>query len=154
MAPPVFFVGTLVEVDQMKTGYIIEIDNTNNDCLVFIIVYPAECEQEERVVQTRCRPVSLRRSTATRSGTIHRALPQSDDPPPLIEQTPTATPTPPARAGRAPLRAHNRTYTNLKNALKKTLSWDGSVEHPLYLFLQQGDGKTKGWLRDVIPAFN
>ena len=81
MAPPVFFVGTLVEVDNMKTGYIVEIDDTDNICLLFKIVYPGECVQEEEVEQTRCRPVSLRRSTTTRSGTVCRALPPSDYPP-------------------------------------------------------------------------
>jgi len=33
MAPPVFFVGTLVEVDNMKTDYIVEIDDTDNSFL-------------------------------------------------------------------------------------------------------------------------
>lgn len=59
MVPRVFFPGTLVKVDLMKTGYIVEICDTYNICLLFTIVYPAENEQEEQVEQTRCKPVSL-----------------------------------------------------------------------------------------------
>lgn len=88
MVPPVFFVGTLVEVDLMKTGYIIEIDNIDNYCLVFKIVYPAECDQKEQVEKTRYRPVSFRRYTGARSGTIHRSLPLSENIPAQTIQGP------------------------------------------------------------------
>jgi len=52
----------------MKTGYIVEIDDTDNSFLLFKFFYPAESEQEEQVG-----------STTTRSGTVRRALPPSDD---------------------------------------------------------------------------
>ena len=99
--PPIIYsVGTLVEVDNTKTGYIIEIDDTNDDITRFKISYLVGNEIEEHVNETRCRPVSLRRASSTRSGAIRHALPQSIDPPPLTtaplsNTAPTLTATPP-----------------------------------------------------------
>ena len=60
----------------MKTGYIVEIDDTDNSFLLFKFFYPAESEQEEQVG-----------STTTRSGAVHREIPSSDDPPYFIVDT-------------------------------------------------------------------
>ena len=64
MAPSIIYsVGTLVEVDNTKTGYIIELNDTDNDNIWFKINYTVVSEIEEGVHQSRCRPVSLRQAT-------------------------------------------------------------------------------------------
>ena len=99
--PPIIYsVGTPVEVDDTKTGYIIEIDNTDDNNIHFKISYVVGNEIEERVEEARCRPVSLHRTSSTRSGAIRHALTQSTDPPPLTTAPlpntfPTFTATPP-----------------------------------------------------------
>ena len=52
--PIVYSVGTLVEVDNTKTGYIIEIDDTNDDITRFKISYRVGNEIEVGVHQSRC----------------------------------------------------------------------------------------------------
>ena len=107
--PPIIYsVGTLVEVDNTKTGYIIEIEDTNDDIIRFKISYIVGNEIEEHVNETRCRPVSLCRASSTRSGAIRHALPQSTDPPPL-----TIAPLPgiiPTVAAAPPISIHTRDY--------------------------------------------
>ena len=66
----IYSIGVLVEVDDAKTGYIIEIDNTDTSNVVFKINYTVGNESEENVSKSRCRPVSLRRASTTRSGII------------------------------------------------------------------------------------
>ena len=64
MAPSIIYsVGTLVEVDNTKTGYIIELNDTDNDNIWFKINYTVVSEIEEGVHQWRCQPVSLHRAT-------------------------------------------------------------------------------------------
>ena len=61
MAPSIIYsIGTLVEVDNAKTGYIIEIDNTDVHNVQFKINYIVGSESEQGVRQSRCRPVNLR----------------------------------------------------------------------------------------------
>ena len=55
----IYSVGTPVEVDDTKTGYIIEIDNTDDNNIHFKISYVVGNEIEERVEEARCRPVSV-----------------------------------------------------------------------------------------------
>ena len=58
--PPIIYsVGTLVEVDNTKTGYIIELDNIDDNIIHFKISYIVGNEIEEQVHQWRCRPISL-----------------------------------------------------------------------------------------------
>ena len=59
--PIIYSVGILVEVDNTKTGYIIEIDDTDVDNVFFKINYSVGNESEQGVCQSRCRPVNLRR---------------------------------------------------------------------------------------------
>ena len=88
--PIVYSVGTLVEVDNTKTGYIIEIDDTNDDITRFKISYRVGNEIEVGVHQSRCRPVSLRRA----SSSIHtrdylrtpRGLPFPRQHPPFLQR--------------------------------------------------------------------
>ena len=54
----IYSIGVLVEVDDAKTGYIIDIDNTDIDNVVFKINYTVGNEIEESVSQSRCRPVN------------------------------------------------------------------------------------------------
>ena len=64
MTPSIIYpVGTLVEVDNTKTGYIIELDDTDNNNILFKINYTVVSKIEEGVHQPRCRPVSLRQAT-------------------------------------------------------------------------------------------
>ena len=86
--PVIYSVGTLVEVDNTKTGYIIETEDTNDDIIRFKISYLVGNEIEEHVNETRCRPVSLRQASSTCSGAIRHALPQSTNPPPQRTQNP------------------------------------------------------------------
>ena len=47
----IYLVGTLVEVDHTKTGYIIESDYTDNDNVVFKVNYTVRINIEEHVHQ-------------------------------------------------------------------------------------------------------
>ena len=71
----VYSVGTLVEVDHTKTGYIIELDDTDNNNVVLKVNYTIGNKIESHVHQSRCRPISLRRALTTRSGAIRQAIP-------------------------------------------------------------------------------
>ena len=78
-----------MEVDDAKTGYIIDIDNTDTNNVVFKINYTVGNEIKESVSQSRYRPVSLRRASTTRSGTVRQAIHPSNDTPPLISPPPS-----------------------------------------------------------------
>ena len=150
--PPIIYsVGTLVEVDNTKTGYIIEIEDTNDDIIRFKISYLVGNEIEEHVYETRCRPVSLRQASSTRSGIIQHTLPQSTNPPPLTtaplsNTAPTLTATP-------PIPIHTRDYQRLQKAMKNSRTWIAatSKEHPLYEFLKSKKKEEKGWIFEILP---
>ena len=85
MIPSIIYsVGTLVKVDHTRTGYIIELDDADNDHVVFKVNYTAGNNIEDHVHQSRCRTVSLRRASTTRSGAIHQAIPISANSPQLV----------------------------------------------------------------------
>ena len=83
-SPSIYSIGSLVEVDSTKTGYIMQINNTDSNNVCFIVKYCVGNEIENDVHQSRCRPVSLRRASTLRHGALRQAIPQSNDPPPLI----------------------------------------------------------------------
>ena len=96
MVPPsVYFIGTLVEVDSSKIGYIVEVDNTDDSDVMLTINHSVLNEIKTNVRLTRCKPVSLHRALTTRSGTVlqlpsqnnNSSLPDND-PPPLIPPPP------------------------------------------------------------------
>ena len=122
----VYLVGTLVEVDHTQTGYIIELDDTDNDNVLFKVNYTVGNDIEEHVHQSRCRPVSLRRASTTRSGAIRQAIPLSvNPPPPVTDPLPISPP---------PILPRTREYEQLKEAIKASKSWisSKSTRHPLY----------------------
>ena len=96
MAPPsVYFIGTLVEVDSTKTGYIVEIDDSDDSDVIFTINYSVLNEIKTNVRSTRCKPVSLRRASTTRSGTVRQLPSQNNNSPPPDNDPPPLIPPPP-----------------------------------------------------------
>ena len=127
-SPSIYSIGSLVEVDSTKTGYIMQINNTDSNNVCFIVKYCVGNEIENDVHQSRCRPVSLRRASTLRSGALRQAIPQSNDPPPLV---PTPTSTAPLQIGTPPIPHRTREYQQLKKALKDSVSWISSQsDHP------------------------
>ena len=133
MAPSIIYsIGTLVEVDSTKTGYITEIDNSDVDNVLFKINYTVGNESEQGVRQSRCRPVNLRRATTTRSGTVRQAITLPSYPPPLVNSPPAESPIAPT--GTPPIPIQSRQYDVLKSALKKSRTWMPSnlMNNPLH----------------------
>ena len=131
----IYLVGTLVEVDHTKTGYIIELVDTDNDNVLFKVNYTVGNDIEEHVQQSRCRPVSLRQALTTRSGAIRQAIPLSANPPPLV--------TSPLPISYPPILPLTREYEQLKEAIKASKSWisSKSTRYPLYQLLKDGNTK-------------
>ena len=50
----IYSIGVLVEVDNTKTGYIINIDDTDTSNVIFKINYTVGNEIEENVSKSRC----------------------------------------------------------------------------------------------------
>ena len=161
MPPSLFTVGDLVEVDQMKTGYIIEIDSIsipqNN---LFKIRY-SDGDVEDEVEKYRCRPKSLRRTAALRSGRVRSALPipQSNDPPQIVIEThnPVVQPLPQALLPPLPPQPqaiYPITFDQVMNAMKKAHSWSykSEVDNELHSILKRGKKElAKGWMRRLLP---
>ena len=64
-APPlIYLVNTIVEVDNKKTSYIIEIDNIDANNVRFKIRYTVGNKIEEYVEKVRYRPVCLYRTSS------------------------------------------------------------------------------------------
>ena len=76
-------------------------------------------ESEENVSKSRCRPISLRRASTTRSGTIRQAIPLSNNPLPPVDHPPlpslAVTPT---TIGAPPTPQNAREYDQLQKAIK------------------------------------
>ena len=155
MAPSIIFsIGTLVEVDNTKTGYIIKIDNTGTSNVIFKINYTVGYEIEENVNTSRCRSVSLRRASTTRSGIIRQAIPTSNNPPPSGNHSPPPSLTiTPKTIGTPPTPLNAREYDRLQKAIKKSRTWISSdpSDLPLYKLLKDGKKKDEGWLFGVLP---
>ena len=162
MAPTLFTINDLVEVDQMKSGYIINIDRGEQE-LLFTVRY-CDGDVEDSVEKYRCRPKSLRRTTALRSGRVRDALPvaQSSDPPPITMETPALVAHPlhhPVAPPPAPQAPATIAYNDVKRAMRISQTWTAKallkypdVEHELYSILRRGKKEsTKGWLRRLLP---
>ena len=148
----IYSIGVLVEVDNTKTGYIINIDDTDTSNVIFKINYTVGNEIEENVSKSRCRPVNLRRSSTTRSGVVRQAVSVSIDPPPSVNPPPPPNTTP-TTIGNPPIPLDAREYERLQKAIKKSRTWiySNTSEHPLYQLLKDGKKKDKGWIFGVLP---
>ena len=113
----IYSIGVLVEVDNTKTGYIINIDDTDTSNVIFKINYTVGNEIEENVSKSRCRPVNLRRSSTTRSGVVRQAVSVSIDPPPSVNPPPPPNTTP-TTIGNPPIPLDAREYERLQKAIK------------------------------------
>ena len=153
-APSVYSIGSLVEVDSTKTGYIMQLNNTDSNNVCFIVQYCVGNEIENNIHQSRYRPVILRRASALRFGTLQQAIPQSNDPPPLISP-PTFT-TVPLQIAAPPIPHRTIKHQQLQKALKDSRSWisSHSKDHPLYQILKNRKTKEKGWMFEIPQLTN
>ena len=155
MPPTLFTVGDIVEVDQMKTGYIIEIDSTTQN-LLFTVRY-SDGDVEDEIEKYRCRPKSLRRTTTLRSGRIRSAipLPRSNDPPQITTETPNPVVQPlPQAVPPLPQSHPSITPEQVKTAMTQSQNWIFKQEekNELHSILRKGKKElTKGWMRRLLP---
>ena len=167
--PPsnIFTIGTLVEVDASKTGYIINREATGTNSDIFTVRY-SDGEVECEIEQHRCRPVNIRRSTTTRSGRIRAAIPlpppQAMDPPTFEDEPPNPpvplqAPNPPApTVAQTPDGNMSISFEDIKKAMKNSQVWEaqsltGHQEnvHELYALIRKGKKLEKGWLKKILP---
>ena len=147
----IFTIGTLVEVDSQKNGYIINREGADTSGEFFTIRYSdgdIECEVERH----RCRPVSMRRSTTTRSGRVRQAIliPQAQDPPAFEDEAPNtppiaSPPQPPPPPPIAQAADISISFDHVKKAMKNSQFWEENSltggqesDHELFALLKRG----------------
>ena len=167
--PPsnIFTIGTLVEVDASKTGYIINREATGTNSDIFTVRY-SDGEVQCEIEQHRCRPVNIRRSTTTRSGRIRAAIPlppPQDMDPPTFENEPPNPPIPPqAPNPPAPAVAQatdndiSISFEDVQEAMLKSEQWEVQIgagqqenKHELHALIKRGRKLERGWLKNVLP---